>query len=740
MDNEFEDRQAAIAHHEAGLRRARGGELENAIRHFERAVELSPLEPAHREALRMCEQRAFEIATAEAREEQRSTGSSSVSREQRQQRSQPQQQQQQQQTRGGASRRLAKRNGGTAAQRARESAAEMLYAQQEEEAQQQVERQRTESQRRQNREAAAAFFEKTREAVDRDDLQVALRRIARAVELHPYDATDGAAERTLASSYREWYDALLEAVAREEEEEEGEGEGEDEEEVSGEEDGEEGWEDDDEDGEEDYEEECEDEGESDARRRSYREWEAAARRKTAVDEAVRRQQTERRERDRNRESANEERLRANEERLRAKREREERRARDRAQAAANVEAAATCVARAREAEDPEQSVRLLRKAVGLRRFAMRYRLLLAMARVRWLTQQALACVAAWCEARGGVRGYLTVLTMMACGFVLLLAVLGRLRRTLERGCEQGRSHSSRSRAWATVMTTQALCKGAKALTSGQTLVRRHPLATALFVMAVPLLLAVLLSAARFQALMNVWLGGWWGARDAVLSVGPFLRSRQRALQAWWSRVLEELFAEVEEEREPPPSAQRQRQRQQQQPRSQYSQYSQQSQYGQHGQGGQRRRSGYSYGEHAPPAPRRTVSMEATLRQRATRLPSSEVEMRRALLARDHFEALGIPRSASSAEAKKAFHKLALKLHPDKNKQELAEEAFKRVEEAHRTLSDPRLRKDYELTLPDDPSGAPSRRSTSGYGGGYGSAHSAGCDGRPAAAGRGRKWE
>ena len=79
---------------------------------------------------------------------------------------------------------------------------------------------------------------------------------------------------------------------------------------------------------------------------------------------------------------------------------------------------------------------------------------------------------------------------------------------------------------------------------------------------------------------------------------------------------------------------------------------------------------------------------------------SDGEVRSTLLARNHFEALGIGRDASSAEAKKAFHRLALKLHPDKNKQELAEEAFKRVEEAHRTLTDVKLRKAYELTLPN----------------------------------------
>ena len=87
-----------------------------------------------------------------------------------------------------------------------------------------------------------------------------------------------------------------------------------------------------------------------------------------------------------------------------------------------------------------------------------------------------------------------------------------------------------------------------------------------------------------------------------------------------------------------------------------------------------------------------------LRDRALRLPAGDMR-RSALLAATHYEALGITRDASAAEAKKAFHKLALRLHPDKNKQPLAEEAFKRVEEAHRTLSDRRLRAEYDLTLP-----------------------------------------
>ena len=80
-----------------------------------------------------------------------------------------------------------------------------------------------------------------------------------------------------------------------------------------------------------------------------------------------------------------------------------------------------------------------------------------------------------------------------------------------------------------------------------------------------------------------------------------------------------------------------------------------------------------------------------------RLPHGDI--RRVLLATTHYEALGLSREMGASEAKKAFHKLALRLHPDKNKQPYAEEAFKRIEVAHRTISDDKLRREYDLTLP-----------------------------------------
>ncbi|AHH10848.1 J domain-containing protein [Borrelia coriaceae] len=66
------------------------------------------------------------------------------------------------------------------------------------------------------------------------------------------------------------------------------------------------------------------------------------------------------------------------------------------------------------------------------------------------------------------------------------------------------------------------------------------------------------------------------------------------------------------------------------------------------------------------------------------------------MSKDYYNILGIHKNATTEEIKKAYKKLAIKYHPDKNKDnKLAEEKFKEINEAYEILSSPQKKANYD---------------------------------------------
>ncbi|XP_016402696.1 dnaJ homolog subfamily B member 14-like, partial [Sinocyclocheilus rhinocerous] len=81
--------------------------------------------------------------------------------------------------------------------------------------------------------------------------------------------------------------------------------------------------------------------------------------------------------------------------------------------------------------------------------------------------------------------------------------------------------------------------------------------------------------------------------------------------------------------------------------------------------------------------------------------------------KNYYEVLGIKKDANDEELKKAYRKLALKFHPDKNHAPGATEAFKKIGNAYAVLSNPDKKRQYDVSGAEDPS-SPSYNAHGGF--------------------------
>lgn len=88
------------------------------------------------------------------------------------------------------------------------------------------------------------------------------------------------------------------------------------------------------------------------------------------------------------------------------------------------------------------------------------------------------------------------------------------------------------------------------------------------------------------------------------------------------------------------------------------------------------------------------------------------------MGKDFYKILGIDKKATDDDIKKAYRKLALKYHPDKNKSPQAEERFKEIAEAYEVLSDKKKRDIFDQYGEDGLKGGPPGQEGGGPSGGY----------------------
>lgn len=99
-------------------------------------------------------------------------------------------------------------------------------------------------------------------------------------------------------------------------------------------------------------------------------------------------------------------------------------------------------------------------------------------------------------------------------------------------------------------------------------------------------------------------------------------------------------------------------------------------------------------------------------------PEQKALVRRIRATKDYYDMLGVQKSAIDDELKRAYKKLALKLHPDKNQAAGSEHAFKAISSAYACLSDSNKRAAYDRYGSEDPQQVGSHGGGGG-GGGFG---------------------
>lgn len=100
--------------------------------------------------------------------------------------------------------------------------------------------------------------------------------------------------------------------------------------------------------------------------------------------------------------------------------------------------------------------------------------------------------------------------------------------------------------------------------------------------------------------------------------------------------------------------------------------------------------------------RQTAPKEATYTQTSTEYTKDQLEhVKRIKKCKDYYEILGVTKDATDSDIKKSYKKLALQLHPDKNKAPGAAEAFKAIGNAVAILTDVEKRKQYDMYGPEE---------------------------------------